>query len=98
MCFFPHQMHTGITTYGFVKKSVMPLLIFWISFLYDLRLNFIGKLLIFRWKQIVLLLLQMCFFIYFFFLAVSHEIRDGIIKSFNSTLRHLEDLLNITIT
>ena len=43
--------------YGRVKKSVMPLFIFWIIFLLDLELNFIDKLLIFRWELIVLLLL-----------------------------------------
>ena len=40
----------------------MPLFIFWIIFLLDLELNFIGKLLVFRWELIVLLLLQICFF------------------------------------
>ena len=39
------------------QKSVMPLFIFWIIFLLDLELNFIGKLLVFRWELIVLLLL-----------------------------------------
>ena len=38
------------------------LFIFWIIFLLDLELNFIGKLLVFRWELIVLLLLQICFF------------------------------------
>ena len=47
---------------GRVKKFVMPLFIFWIIFLLDLELNFIGKLLVFRWELIVLLLLQICFF------------------------------------
>ena len=51
-----------ITIYGRVKKSVMPLFIFWIIFLLDLELNFIGKLLVFRWELSVLLLLQICFF------------------------------------
>ena len=40
----------------------MPLFIFWIIFLLDLELNFIGKLLVFRWELIVLLLLQISFF------------------------------------
>ena len=40
----------------------MPLFIFWIIFLLGLELNFIGKLLVFRWELIVLLLLQICFF------------------------------------
>ena len=55
-------MYMIITIYGRVKKSVMPLFIFWIIFLLDLELNFIGKLLVFRWELIVLLLLQICFF------------------------------------
>ena len=32
------------------------------NILLDLELNFIDKLLVFRWEQIVLLLLQICFF------------------------------------
>ena len=50
-----------ITIYGRVKNSVTPLFIFWIMFLLDLELNFIGKLFEFRWELIVLLLLQICF-------------------------------------
>ena len=59
---FSFAVNTIITIYGRVKKSVMPLFIFWIIFLLDLQLNFIGKLLVFRWELIVLLLLQICFF------------------------------------
>ena len=59
---FSLLMHIIITIYGRVKKSVMPLFIFWIIFLLYLELNFIGKLLVFRWELIVLLLLQICFF------------------------------------
>ena len=59
--FFSLLIYIIITIYGHVKKSVMPLFIFWI-FLLDLELNFIGKLLVFRWELIVLLLLQICFF------------------------------------
>ena len=43
-------MYIIITLYGRVKKSVMPLFIFWIIFLLDLELNFIDKLLVFRWE------------------------------------------------
>ena len=43
-------------------QNVMPLCIVWIIFLLDLELNFIDKLLVFRWELIVLLLLQICFF------------------------------------
>ena len=82
---FSLLMFTIITIYGRVKKSVMPLFIFWIIYLLDLELNFIGKLLVFRWELIVLLLLQICFFF---------VMRD-IIEAFNSTSRYLDDLLNI---
>ena len=44
------------------QKGCDALVIFWIIFLLDLELNFIGKLLVFRWELIVLLLLQICFF------------------------------------
>ena len=57
-CFFSLLMYTMITIYGHVKKSLMPLFIFWIIFLLDLELNFISKLWVFRWALIVLLLLQ----------------------------------------
>ena len=46
MCFFALLMYILITIYGRVKKSVMPLFIFWIIFLLDLELNFIDKLLV----------------------------------------------------
>ena len=61
-CAFSLLMYIIITIYGRVKKSVMPLFIFWIIFLLDLELNFIDKQLVFRWELIVLLLLQICFF------------------------------------
>ena len=59
---FSLLMYTIITIYGRVKKSVMPLFIFCIIFLLDLEVNFIGKILVFRWELIVFLLLQNCFF------------------------------------
>ena len=59
---FSLLMYIIITIYGRVKKSVMPLFIFWIIFLLDLELHFIDKLLVFRCELIVLLLLQICFF------------------------------------
>ena len=36
-------MYTIITIYDLVKKCVVPLLIIWIIFLLDLKLNFIGS-------------------------------------------------------
>ena len=93
------MMYTIITIYGRVKKSVMPLFIFWIIFLLDLELNFIGKLLVFRWELIVLLLLQICFFFFFyerdFMKSLSRKNQADIIEASNSTLRYLDGLLNI---
>ena len=40
MCFFSLLMYIIIAIYGRVKKSVMPLVIFWIIFLLDLEINF----------------------------------------------------------
>ena len=91
-------MYIIITIYGRVKKSVKPLFIFWIIFLLDLELNLIGKLLVFRWELIVLLLLQICFFFCYerdFMKSLSCENQADIIEAFNSTLRYLDDLLNI---
>ena len=90
-------MYIIITIYGRVKKSVMPLFIFWIIFLLDLELNFIDKLLVFRWELIVLLLLQICFFFVMrdFMKSLSRENQADIIEAFNSTSRYFDDLLNI---
>ena len=91
-------MYVIITIYGRVKKSVMPLFIFWIIFLLDLELNLIGKLLVFRWELIVLLLLQICFFFCYerdFMKSLSRENQTDIIEAFNSTSRYLDNLLNI---
>ena len=85
--------------YGLVKKSAMPLFIFWITFLLDLELNFIGKLLVFRWELIVLLLLQICFFFFCyerdFMKSLPRENQADIIEAVNSTSIYLDDLLNI---
>ena len=79
--------------------DAMPLFIFWIIFLLDLELNFIGKLLVFRWELIVLLLLQICFFFFCyerdFMKSLSRENQADIMEAFNSTSRYLDDLLNI---
>ena len=91
-------MYIIITIYGRVKKSVMPLFIFWIIFLLDLELHFIGKLLVFRWELTALLLLQICFFFCYerdFMKSLSRENQADIIEAFNSTSRYLDDLLNI---
>ena len=97
-CAFSLLMYTIITIYGRVKKSLMLLFIFWIIFLLELELIVIGKLLVFRWELIVRLLLQICFFFCYerdFMKALSRENQADIIETFNSTLRYLDDLLNI---
>ena len=38
--FFSLLMYTGIITYGLGKKKLLPLFIFWTTFLLDLDLNF----------------------------------------------------------
>ena len=76
-------MCTRITIYGLVKKSVISLFIFWTTFLLDLELNFISKLLVFRWELIVLLLLQICFFFCYereFMKSLSRENQADIIE------------------
>ena len=81
------MMYTIITIYGRVKKSAMPLFIFWIIFLLDLELNFIGKLLVFRWELIVLLVAGLFLFCYErdFMKSLSGENQADIIEAFNST-------------
>ena len=75
---FSLLVYTIIIICGRVKKFVMPLFIFWIIFLLGLELNFIGKLLVFRWELIVLLLLQIClFFCYERFHEVSLTWKSG---------------------
>ena len=64
------------------------------NILLDLELNFIGKLLVFRWELIVLLFLQICFF-FVFMKSLSRENQADIIRTFNSTSRYLDGLLNI---
>ena len=94
---FSLLMYTIITIYGRVNKSVMPLLIFWIIFLLDLELNFIGKLLVFRWELIVLLLFVSFCYKRDFMKSLSRENQADIIEAFNLTSRYLDDLLNIDI-
>ena len=97
---FSLLMYTIFTIYGLVKKSVMPLFIFWIIFLLDLELNFIGKLLVFWWELMVLLLLQICFF--FVMREISWRLSHGKIRltllrlliQLQDTM-YLDDLLNI---
>ena len=88
-------MYIIITIYGRVKKSVMPLFIFWIIFLLDLELNVTDKLLVFRWELTVLLLLFLFCYERDFMKSLSRENQADIIEAFNSTSRYLDDFLNI---
>ena len=91
-------MYTIITIYGRVKKSMITIFYLLDNILLDLELNFIGKLLVFLWELIVLLLLQICFFFCYerdFMKSLSRENQADIIEAFNSTSRYLDDLLNI---
>ena len=78
-------MYTRIIINCLVKKSVMPLFIFWITFLLDLEPNFIGKLLVFRWELTEVLLLHICYE-RDFMRSLSRENQADIIEAFNSTL------------
>ena len=98
MCFFSLLMYTIITIYGRVKKSVMPLFIFWIIFLLDLELNFIGKTIgIPMGTNCAPLVADLFLFCYErdFLKSASRENQADIIEAFNSTSRYLDDLLNI---
>ena len=93
---FSLLMYIIITIYGRVKKSVMPLFIFWIIFLLDLELNFIDKLLVFR-LELIVLIADLFLFCYGrdFMKSLSRENQADIIEAFNLTSRYLDDLLNI---
>ena len=77
-----------------LPKFVMPLFIFWITLLLDLELNIMGKLLVFRWELIVLLLLQtfLLFYERDFMKYLSLENQANIIEAFNFSSRYLDDL------
>ena len=80
------------------QKSVMPLFIFWIIFLLDLELNFIGKTIdIPMGTNCAPLVADLFLFCYErdFMKSLSRENQADIIEAFNSTSRYLDDLLNI---
>ena len=74
----------------------MPLFIFWIIFLLDLELNFIGNSGIPMGTNCAPLVADL----FFFFVmreiswSLSRENQADIIEAFNSTSRYLDDLLN----
>ena len=96
--FFSLLMYIIIPIYDRIKKSVMPLFIFWILFLLDLELNFIGKLVdIPMGTNCASLVADLFLFCYErdFMKSLSRENQADIIEAFNSTSRYLYDLLNI---
>ena len=91
-------MYRIITIYGRVKKSVMPLFIFWIIFLLDLELNFIRQTTsIPMGTNCAPLVADLFLFCYErdFMKSLSRENQADIIEAFNSTSRYLDNLLNI---
>ena len=76
----------------------MTLFIFWIIFLLDLELNFIDKNIGIPMGTNCALLVADLFLICYerdFMKSLSRENQADIIEAFNSTLRYLDDLLNI---
>ena len=87
-------MYIIIPIYGRVKKSVMPLFIFWIIFLLDLELNFIYQTIgIPMGTNCAPLVADLFLFCYErdFMKSLSRENQADIIEAFNSTLRYLYD-------
>ena len=68
-------------------------------FLLDLELNFIGKLLVFRWELIECAPLVADLFLFCyernFMKSLSRKNQADIIEAFNLTSRHHDDLVNI---
>ena len=91
-------MYTIITIYGRVKKSVMPLFIFWIicfiEFGNKLYTQTIGIQMGTNCAPLVAELFLFCYE-RDFMKSLSRENQTDIIDAFNSTLRYLDDLLNI---
>ena len=76
---------------------VTPYRIFWIISTSDLVISYTDKLLVFRWLQIVCLLLSFFCLCYEkdFMITLSDDNQADIIEAFNSTSRYLDDVLNI---
>ena len=85
-------------TFGLVRMYVTPYRFSWTIFILGLALSYTDKLLVFRWVQIVLLLLLDLFLFCYerdFMKDLSSDNQADVIKAFNSTSRYLDDLLNI---
>ena len=91
-------MYTIITIYGRVKKSVIPLFIFWIIFFIrfgtKLYRQTIGIPMGTNYAPLVADLYLFCYE-RDFMKSVSRENQADIIEAFNSTSRYLDDLLNV---
>ena len=98
MYFFLLQMYTIITIYGRIKKSVIPLFIFWIIFFIrfgtKLYRQTIGIPMGTNCAPIVADLFLFCYE-KDFVKSLSRENQADIIEAFNSTSKYLDDLSNI---
>ena len=97
MCFFSLLMYIIITIYGRAKKSVMPLFILdniFIRFGTKLYRQTIGIPMGTNCAPLVADLFLFCYE-RDFMKSLSRENQADIIEAFNSTLRYLDDLLNI---
>ena len=91
-------MYTIITIYGRVKKSVMPLCIFWIIFFIGFGTKLYRQTIgIPVWINCAPLVADLFLFCYErdFTKSLSRENQADIIEAFNSTSRYLNNLLNI---
>ena len=90
-------MYKIITIYGRVKKSVMPLFIFWIIFLLDCGTKLYRQTIGIPMGLVAPLVADLFLFCYErdFMKSLSWENQADIIEAFNSTSRYLDDLLNI---
>ena len=92
-------MYTIITIYGLVKKSLMPLFIFWIIFFIRFGTKFyrhtIGIPMGTNCAPLVADLFLCFCYERDFMKSISRENQADIIEAFNSTSRYLDDLLNI---
>ena len=95
---FSLLMYTIITIYGRVKKSVMPLIIFWIIFFIRFGTKLYRQTIgIQMGTNCAPLVADLFLFCYErdFMKSLSRENQVDIIEAFNSTSRYLDDLLNI---
>ena len=95
---FSLLMYIIITIYGRVKKSVMPLFIFWIFFFFRFGTKLYRQTIgIPMGTNCAPLVADLFLFCYErdFMKSLSRENEADTIEAFNSTLRYLDNLLNI---